>query len=448
MEIHKINSNSVKKVVVRAPGRVNIIGEHVDYPQFKEGAHNYSLPFSSQFGMRATLEKTNNLIHYVTARSDDFNDTFTFNIFNLNNVFDVQRTTNPQESWRNYLLGVLSTAKAQNLPISSGLEIAFRGDVPIGAGMSSSAAMCVGLTTGLNELFSWNLPKIEIAKIAQLAEHSRFVGVKCGLLDQTASLFGQEGKAVLIDYGDMEHVRPVSLDPIFNKGYKFLVVNSGVPRGLGGTFYNDRRDELIELGTLWANAFNEKENDHISMHTLKECDGGAYLRLKRQSEDQNLDPNRFKMLIQRGYHVLSEKQRTLDFVTAAQQGDVGTCCRLINECGFSLSGKGPYDISGTVIKDEKGNIIEVRPYLDILRTGMGKSFRNGGEKVGIRMLGGGGGGCELLLMPESYDISSWRDKVASSYRNEVKKLYDQDIDIEFYEAKPSDGARVSVLKYG
>jgi len=369
-------------------------------------------------------------------------------MFNLNNVFDIPRTTNSQESWRNYLLGVLSTAKEQNLPISSGLDIKLSGDVPIGAGMSSSAAICVGLTTGLNELFSWSLSKIEIAKIAQLAEHSRFVGVKCGLLDQMASLFGQKEKAVLIDYGDMEHVKPVSLDPIFNKGYKFLVVDSKVPRGLGGTFYNDRRDELIELGALWANAINDKEKDHISMHTLMDYNAAAFVRLKLQAKKQNIGPESFKALIHRGYHVLSEKQRTLDFVKAAEPGDVVTCCRLINECGFSLSGKGPYDISGTVIRDDQGKVIEVRPYLDILRTLMSKSLRNSLQSVGTRMLGGGGGGCELLLMPEAYDTNSWRDKVASKYRNEIKKLYDQNLDIEFYEAVPSDGARVTVLKYG
>jgi galactokinase len=442
MELNKINSNSVRKVVVKAPGRVNIIGEHVDYPQFKEGAHNYSLPFSSQFGIRATIEKTNNLIHLVTARSEDFNDTFTFNIFNLNNVFDIQRTTNPNESWRNYLLGVLSTAKEHNLPISSGLEIGLSGNVPIGAGMSSSAAMCVGLTAGLNTLFSWNLSKIEIAKIAQLAEHSRFVGVKCGLLDQMASLFGEKGKAVLIDYGDMEHVRPVSLDPIFNKGYKFLVVNSGVPRGLGGTFYNDRRDELIELGALWAKAVNDIERDHISMHSFNEYDSIAYLSLKERAEKENIQPEMFEMLFKRGYHVLSEKQRTLDFVKAANKGDVSLCCDLINDCGFSLSGKGSYNISGTVIRDSQGNVIEVRPYLDILKGGLLSSFKDSHKNVGARMLGGGGGGCELILMPEAYDTNSWRDKVATEYRNQIRNKYQQDMDIEFYEAEPSDGARV------
>ena len=439
MDIHKVNSNSVRKVVVKAPGRVNIIGEHVDYPQFKEGAHNYSLPFSSQFGIRATIEKTNNLIHLITAKSKDFSDTYQFYTHSINNL---QRTSNQNESWRNYLLGVFSVADEQKLPISSALNIEFSGDVPIGAGMSSSAAMCVGLTTGLNELFSWSLSKTEIAKVAQLAEHSRFVGVKCGLLDQMASIFGQKDKAVLIDYGNMDDIQPVSLDPIFNKGYKFLVVNSGVPRGLGGTFYNDRRNELIDLGSLWANTVNDKEKDHISMHSLMDYNADAFVRLKLQAKKQNIGSERFKALIHRGYHVLSEKQRTLDFVKAAELGDVVTCSRLINECGFSLSGKGSYNISGTVIRDDQGKVKEVRPYLDILRTLMGKSLRNSDQSVGTRMLGGGGGGCSLLLMPEEYDTNSWRDKLASKYRSEIRGLYQQDLDIEFYEAVPFDGAHI------
>jgi galactokinase len=438
----KKDFNYIRKVMVKAPGRVNIIGEHVDYPQFKDGAHNFSLPFSAQFSIRTRIEKTTDLPGIINARSNDFKDSF---VFRMDDIDNLQKTTDPNQSWRNYLLGVLSTAKEKNLPFFQkadiGLNIGIGGDIPIGAGMSSSAAMCVGLTAGLNELFSWNMSKIEIAKIAQLAEHSRFVGVKCGLLDQMASLFGEKGKAVLIDYGDMEHVRPVSLDPIFNKGYKFLVVNSGVPRGLGGTFYNDRRDELIELGSLWAKAANDIEMDHISMHSFNEYDSIAYLSLKERAEKENIQPEKFEMLFKRGYHVLSEKQRTLDFVKAANKGDVSLCCDLINECGFSLSGKGSYNISGTVIRDAHGNVIEVRPYLDILKGGLLSSFKNSHKNVGARMLGGGGGGCELILMPEAYDTNSWRDKVATEYRKNIRDKYQQDLEIEFYEAEPSDGVR-------
>lgn len=432
-----MNTGHVKRITVFAPGRVNIIGEHVDYPQFKKGAHNYSLPFSSHFGMKAILKGTRG-DGTISAKSIDYNDTFTFNIKDIGNI---AKTDDPGKSWRNYLLGTLSTANEQKLPISSelisGLDIEISGNVPIGVGMSSSAAMCVSLNMALNYIFDWNKSKVEIAKLSQLAEHSRFVGVKCGLLDQTASLFGKKGNAVLINYGNMEDVKPVSLDPIFNNGYKFLVVNSGVPRGLGGTFYNDRRNELIELGSLLAKSFNDPERDHISMYNLSEYNRN-YLSLSNEHSTQSS----MHTLLQRGTHVLEEKQRTLDFIEAAEQGYVALCCRLINECGYSLSEYGQFNISGTVIRDDQNQVIEVRPYLDILREILQNSFRDSEKSVGIRMLGGGGGGCTLLLMPEAFDKASWRDEISSKYREGIHNKYQQDLDIAFYEAEPSDGARV------
>lgn len=436
-------------VIFRAPGRANIIGEHVDYSSpFKrphEDGHNYSMPFALPFGVCVAAARTQG--NLVTVRSTNFGNSVKFDPNNL-----------PSEpsgtSWENYVFGVFEAAKQAGLPITSGLDMEISGDVPIGAGISSSAALTVAQCLVLNSLFSWNAEKTAIAKLAQAAEHSRFVGTKCGLLDQTASLFSQEGKAILIDYGDMAGIQTVDLSPLTKQGYKFLLINSGVERLLGGTYYNDRRAELECAGRVIASAIDPQrpyvsQYDAADLESLQAnfhgyvdmSDLPAHLHGMTKGEVAEI-------LYKRARFVLVEKQRTLDFfnllndTNSVNSPALATYCSLIiNDCGKGLSQSGDYQISATVLPNKE------RHYMDLLRTIFMKKIMESAEYnselklFGIRLMGGGGGGNLIALLPEEYDTPALRQAVADDYLTAQNRMrYGTSYNVEYYEAHPSAGA--------
>ncbi len=440
--------------VFRAPGRANIIGEHVDYSSKFKGpgyGHNYSMPFALPFGVCVAAAKTQN--GKVTVHSANFDGSMEFDPKNL--------PSEPSKtSWENYVYGVFEAARQAGLPITSGLDMQISGDVPIGAGISSSAALTVAQHLALNRLFSWDVEKTTIARLAQAAEHSRFVGTKCGLLDQTASLFSQDGKAILIDYGNMDDIKPVDLSPLTSRGYKFLLVNSGVERLLGGTYYNDRRAELESAGRVLARAIYPRLS-YVSQYTLADL---ACLQ-ESFSKYVDMDDVPFHMkdmtkedastiLYKRARFVLAEKQRTWNFFNALTgsvwipSGDIPAfCSELVNGCGDGLSHDGDFQISTTVLRDADGRVSEERHYMDLLRGALGwgisdsEEYKNQPAPFGIRLMGGGGGGNLIALLPERYDTPALRRSVADAYSAAQKEQgYGTDYGIEFYEATPSAGA--------
>jgi len=444
----------VPSAVFRAPGRANIIGEHVDYSSKFKGpgyGHNYSMPFALPFGVCVAAAKTQN--GKVTVHSANFDGSMEFDPKNL--------PSEPSKtSWENYVYGVFEAARQAGLPITSGLDMQISGDVPIGAGISSSAALTVAQHLALNRLFSWNAEKTAIAKLAQAAEHSKYVKTKCGLLDQTASLFSEEGRAILIDYGKMDDIKPVDLSPLTSRGYKFLLVNSGVERLLGGTYYNDRRAELESAGRILARAIYPRLT-YVSQYTL------ADLTCRQESFSNYVDmddvPSHMKdmtkadiaaILYKRARFVLAEKQRTWNFFNALtgsagiHSGDIPAfCSELINGCGDGLSHDGDFQISATVLRDADGRVSEERRYMDLLRGALGwnigdsEGYKDRPQPFGVRLMGGGGGGNLIALLPEEYDTPALRLSVADAYSAAQKEQgYGTDYEIEFYEATPSAGA--------
>ncbi len=441
-------------VIFRAPGRANIIGEHVDYSsKFKgpEDGHNYSMPFALPFGVCVAAAKTQN--GKVTVHSANFDASMEFDPKDL--------PSEPSKtSWENYVYGVFEAARQAGLPITSGLDMQISGDVPIGAGISSSAALTVAQHLALNRLFSWNAEKTAIAKLAQAAEHSRFVGTKCGLLDQTASLFSKDGKAILIDYGNMDDIKSVDLSPLTSRGYKFLLVNSGVERLLGGTYYNDRRAELESAGRAISRGV-DPQRPYVSQYDLDDLarlqgSFAGYVDMEDiPSHMQGMTKDDISaILYKRAKFVLEEKTRTLRFANVLAGKDSlperyvpRTCSSLINGCGDGLAHDGDFQISATVLRDADGRVSEERYYMDLLKGALGwhladsQEYKNRPQSFGIRLMGGGGGGNLIALLPEEYDTPALRQSVAAAYSAAQKDQgYGTDYGIEFYEATPSAGA--------
>lgn len=442
-------------VIFRAPGRVNIIGEHVDYSaNFSEPyAHNYSLPFALPFNVCVAARKTQ-AGKPVKVYSTNFDQMTEF-------------TSLPSgrriRSWENHVFGVFAAAAEAGLPIDKGVEMAIAGDVPVGSGISSSAALGVSLVMALDELFGWKQGKLEIAKLAQLSEHSPFVGTKCGLLDQTASLFSKRGQAIRIDYGEMarheETGRPkdpdtVDLSKILGQGYKFLLIDSGVSRELGGTFYNDRRSELETAGKLmlqlWEKMSGRKESEMADQRgKYVSCfDIDEFRRMeKRMGTEISGMETKDKACLDRARYVLEEKNRVLQFILFCQTGNVNKACELLNLTGKGLSMKGDFKVSATVLRDANGEVTEERQYMDILSNNVKNALIKQADRekpvksIGLRLMGGGGGGCLIGLMPKEYDTPAFREKVGEDYLAvQAGNGYGTAYEPKFYEAVPSEGA--------
>ncbi|MDP2940653.1 MAG: ROK family protein, partial [Candidatus Omnitrophota bacterium] len=470
--------DGLQEVFAAAPGRFNIIGEHVDYPNFPaEGliksiirwilsrllpqhvspyaAYNYSLPAALE--ARMCLLGAQGGTGLVEIHSSNFKQKAQFSLSQLSIVNEElgRLGTTSQDKrkreeiisgflqgadWAKYFLGVCFAARERGLALRGGKYL-IAGNVPLGAGTSSSAAYCVAVGLGLNELFGWNLPKAQIARLAQAGEHSNFVGSQCGLLDQTASLFSKKGSAILLNYGGLERVREV---PLNTGEWEFVLVNSNVARELAQTAYNDRVEELKAAPALFNALLCPKVNilekilliilpkTHISSFTLDDLQ-----RIEQELKDipeVALSPERKvsgEIILKRARHVLSDRKRVLAFMQAIQKGNIETCGRILNESGDSLSMEGDYQISGEVVKDG----IVYHPLDTLVRIGRGLGAYG-------RMMGGGGGGCAIFLVRSKFS-AQWKELVADEYKRSMELL---GLKATFIEARPSEGAKVSRIQ--
>lgn len=205
-----------------SPGRINLIGEHIDYND------GFVMPTAIDKGIWfAIAANGSNNINLV---STDLNETFTTTISNIEK----------NESWKNYLLGVLHILQTENIPLQ-GFDCAFGGNLPVGAGLSSSAAVEGGLLYALNDIFSYNLNRVQMAQLAQKAEHS-YAGVKCGIMDMFASLNGKKSHVILLDCNTLDY----NYFPINNDEYDIVLINSKVHHSLASGEYNVRRKQCEE----------------------------------------------------------------------------------------------------------------------------------------------------------------------------------------------------------
>ncbi|HEY0045216.1 MAG TPA: galactokinase [Flavobacterium sp.] len=328
-----------------SPGRINIIGEHVDYND------GYVLPAAVDkyvcLAMSAVAEPNCVII------AKDIDERYEFSI---------EDTLKPVEQmWVNYFLGVLSQIKERQMPIT-GFKIAFTSTVPIGAGMSSSAAVECAFGHALNEIFNLGLEKKEIALIGQKAEHT-FVGVMCGIMDQFASVFGKENHVIKLDCNTLEY----EYHNADFKEYSLLLLNSNVTHELLKSGYNDRRQE-VEKGLLII-------KDHFpEVTSFRDCSEQQVDQLK----DELGDP-----VYKRCHFVVKEIKRVLEAVDALERADYAELGRLMFETHDGLSKE--YEVSC----DETDFLVEVVRADELV--------------LGARMMGGGFGGCTINLVKKGHE---------------------------------------------
>ncbi len=328
-------------VVSSAPGRINLIGEHTDYND------GWVLPAAIDRQLHFTLQ-ANPDEDRIDVWAKDRKERLSCRLD------DLQRR--PAGSWENYILGVVSELKALGCSVK-GFRGECWGDVPIGAGLSSSAALECSLAFGLNELFSLGLDRWSLVHAAQRAEH-QFAGTRCGIMDQFASAMGKAGMAMLLDCRSGEYgYHPLELDP-----YVLLLLNSNVTHELSTSAYNDRRRECEAGVTLLKQVLP----DIVALRDVSPAD------LERA--EAILPP----VIYRRCRHVVTENDRVGKAVAALQTGDRETLGLLLYASHQSL--RSDFEVSC--------------PELDCLVDFAARRT----EVAGCRMMGGGFGGCTIQLV--------------------------------------------------
>ncbi|MBQ0087827.1 MAG: galactokinase [Prevotellaceae bacterium] len=327
--------------VYASPGRINLIGEHTDYND------GFVFPGAVQQGIIAELKP--NGTRKVRAYSIDMKDYTEF-------LLDDEK--GPSATWARYIFGVCREMMALGVPVE-GFNTAFAGDVPLGAGMSSSAALESTFAFALNDLWGDNkIEKMELARVGQRTEH-KYVGCNCGIMDQFASVHGKKGNLMRLDCrsGEFEYF------PWNPKGYKLVLVNSCVKHELVGSPYNDRRLSCERV----AAAINAKYPEVKSLRdaTYEQLDA---VRGEVSEEDA-----------MRAHYVIGERERVLTVCKALEEGDYETVGKMMYETHAGLSKE--YEVS-----------CEELDFLNDVAKEAGVT--------GSRIMGGGFGGCTINLVSE------------------------------------------------
>ncbi|MBS3945616.1 MAG: galactokinase [Melioribacter sp.] len=239
-------------LLFRSPGRVNLIGEHTDY--------------NMGFVLPAAIDKA--IYFAITPRSDDICNLHSID-FNESNQHPVAKIQHQEKHWANYLLGVVDQIQKLGYTIK-GFNCVFGGDIPIGAGLSSSAAIEAGLAFALNHIFNLGIAKLEIVKLAQRAENE-FVGVKCGIMDQYVNIFGSEKKVLRIDCRSLDY----EYHPFEREDLRIVLCNTMVSHSLASSEYNARRAQceegvkILQQYYPHVNSLRDVEWDIIKLHELE-----------------------------------------------------------------------------------------------------------------------------------------------------------------------------------
>jgi galactokinase len=367
-----------KPLLVRSPGRVNIIGEHTDY---NEG-----------FVLPAAIDKA--IYVAVGKRADEAIHLFSVDYKEAYQVLlsEIQ----PTKTWATYILGVVHQL-VQRGYIIGGFNLVIDGDIPIGSGLSSSAAVECATVFALNELFSLGIDKMEMVRIAQKAEHE-YAGVMCGIMDQFASMFGKKDQLIKLDCRSLEYqYEPLRLD-----GYKLVLFNTNVKHSLASSEYNIRRQQC-EQGVAWVKMLYPEVNSlrDISMLMLDECvlpkDTLIYKRCK---------------------FVVEEIQRLLEACEYLEKGDIVSLGKKMFETHRGLSKE--YEVS---CKE-----------LDYLVD----AVKGNHAVVGSRMMGGGFGGCTINIIKENAI-----EEIAAMLSTEYKKA--MQLDLITHVAAIGDGTAIQYL---
>jgi galactokinase len=367
---------SEEPVVVRSPGRVNIIGEHTDY---NEG-----------FVLPAAIDKA----AYVAAgRRPDGNIRLYAEEMNETFETSLSALAPSDKGWPNYVLGVADQLVKAGHPLS-GFNLVLSGDVPIGAGLSSSAAIECATGFVLNELFGLAIPRLELVKMAQRAEHL-FAGVRVGIMDMFASAFGRRDHVIKLDCRSLDY----EYVPLKMEGIKIVLFNSNVEHSLASSEYNTRRQQC-EAGVALI------KKHHPDVNSLRDA---TMAMLHQYVEPVDA------LIYKRCKYVVEEKERLLQGCADLQRGDIKALGQKMFQTHDGLSKE--YEVS---CKE-----------LDFLVD----HVRNNEAVLGARMMGGGFGGCTINLV---------REEAIEELVKETTTVYGQHMKLELltYIAQIEDGTSV------
>ncbi len=361
-------------MVYTSPGRVNLIGEHTDYNG------GFVFPGAIDKGIYAAINP--NGTDKVRAYSADYNEQVEFGM----NEEDA-----PKESWARYIFGVCREMKKRGFE-PKGFDTVFVGDVPLGAGMSSSAALESTFANALNEIFNLNIDRFELARIGQSTEHN-YCGVKCGIMDQFASVFGKKGHLMRLNCATMEF----EYFPFNPEGYKVVLLDTVVKHELASSAYNKRRESC-------ENACAHIKARHPEVNFLSDATMEMLEEVKSEISEEDY---------KRAVYVIGEKQRVLDVCDALEKGDYETVGDRMFGTHYGMSKE--YEVS-----------CEELDFLNDVAKKCGVT--------GSRVMGGGFGGCTINLVKEEL----YNDFIATAKKEYLAKFNREP---KVYDVVISDGAR-------
>ena len=361
--------------VYTSPGRVNLIGEHTDYNG------SFVFPGAIDKGMIAAIRLNGTDKVRAYAADLDEHSEFGFNEEDL-----------PKEGWAKYIFGVCREIIKRGGKVV-GFDTAFAGDVPLGAGMSSSAALESTYAFALNDMLNLGIDKFELARIGQSTEHN-YVGVKCGIMDQFASIFGKEGHLMRLDTKSMEF----DYFPFNPKGYKLVLLDTVVKHELASSAYNKRRESCERA----AQAIYDN--------------GNPVVQFLRDATMEQLDAVKDKITEEdymRAKYVIEETQRVYDVSEALEKGDYETVGDRMYKTHHGMSKL--YEVS-----------CEELDFLNDVAREHGVT--------GSRVMGGGFGGCTINLVKDEF-----YDSFIEDAKKQFKEKYGHEPKV--YDVVISDGAR-------
>ena len=360
--------------VYTSPGRVNLIGEHTDYNG------GFVFPGAIDKGIYAAINP--NGTDKIRAYSIDYQ---------AMSEFGMREEDAPKESWARYIFGVVREMQKRGFQ-PKGFDTVFAGDVPLGAGMSSSAALESTFAFAMNDIYDLGIDKFELARIGQSTEHN-YCGVKCGIMDQFASIFGKKGHLMRLNCATMEF----EYFPFDPKGYKVVLLDTVVKHELASSAYNKRRESC-------ENACAHIAKRHLEVKYLSDATMQMLNEVKNEISQEDY---------MRAKYVIGEKQRVLDVCDALEKGDYTTVGDRMYGTHHGMSKE--YEVSC----DELDFLNDIAKECSV---------------TGSRVMGGGFGGCTINLVKEGlYDkfIATAKEKFNKRFGHEPK----------VYDVVISDGAR-------
>ena len=362
-----------------SPGRVNLIGEHTDYNG------GFVFPCALDFGTYAVVKKREDKTFRMYSKNFKSLGTIEFNLDSL--------VYNKKDNWVNYPKGVVKTFLDRNYKIDAGFDVLFYGNIPNGAGLSSSASIEVLTAVILKDLFKLDVDMIEMVKMCQVAEN-KFIGVNSGIMDQFAVGMGKKDNAILLDCNTLnfEYV-PVKL-----KNMSIVIANTNKKRGLADSKYNERRSSCEE-------AVKVLNNHGINIKYLGELTVADFEKVKHYITDEEQ--------LKRATHAVSENERAKVAVEFLKKDDIAEFGKLMNKSHISL--RDDYEVTGL----ELDSLVEA-------------AWEEKGT-VGSRMTGAGFGGCTVSIVENDY-VDSFIKNVGKKYKEKTG------LEASFYIANIGDGA--------